>query len=120
MSQTNGTTKPAAAKSELSNLTVKADAITAETAKGIAPIAERIKRFEELEKLLEKREQISEAIDNLNDFYIAPTGGAQIQLRDSKSNTFAIAHPSVIGEIVAMLKNKLGSELNELDSKFIL
>ena len=87
MSQTNVTTKAATTKPltengkpELSNLAVKTDTPANESEKIlIAPISERIKRFEELEKLLEKREQVSEAIDNLNDFYIAPTGDMVFQ-----------------------------------------
>lgn len=84
------------------------------------PIEERINRFLELNRLLERREKITEALDDLNEFQISPTGGANLKLTDGRGKTFAIAHPVVIGEMVHFAKQKLQEELNQVDAMFII
>ncbi|NNV57353.1 hypothetical protein [Limnovirga soli] len=123
---TNGATKdvkPAAApkqeqpkapeqKPELSNFGVPAPAKT-------PSIEDRMNKFHALGKLLERREKISDAVDSLSDFYISPSGDScNVRLTDSKGKTFAISHPIVIGEIVAMAKAKLLAELATIDNDF--
>jgi hypothetical protein len=83
-------------------------------------IEQRLEKFHQLEKLKERRDTIQDALDDLADFHIAPTGGANLQLQDSKRNTFAIAHPVVIGEMVTLAKKKLQEELDAIDAQFIL
>lgn len=83
------------------------------------PIEKRLEKFYQLEKVLERREKIAEAVEELSNFYIAPTGtGCNLKLQDSKGNTFAISHPAVIGEIVNMAKSKLETELNAINEEF--
>jgi hypothetical protein len=83
-------------------------------------IQERINRFHELELLKEKRDEVEEALGQLDKFQISPTGSANMKLSDGKGNTFGIAHPIVIGEMVALAKSKLKSELEKIDTSFIL
>lgn len=82
-------------------------------------IEKRLEKFHQLEKVLERREKIAEAVEELQDFYIAPTGtGCLLKLQDSKGNTFAISHPAVIGEMVGLAKAKLQKELEAIDQEF--
>ena len=119
---TNGATKetpapslngkqPENAKPELSNLQVSQD----------KPLTIEQKRahFQELGKLMEKREKVLDALDDLKDFQISPTGGANLKLTDSRNQTFAIAHPIVIGEMVAVAKQRLQQELALIETQFI-
>jgi hypothetical protein len=100
-------------KPELSNYQVSAPVPT-------STIQERINRFHELELLKEKRDEVEEALGQLDKFQISPTGSANMKLSDGKGNTFGIAHPIVIGEMVALAKSKLKSELEKIDTSFIL
>lgn len=82
-------------------------------------IEKRLEKFYQLEKVLERRDKIAEAVNELQDFYIAPTGtGCLLKLQDSKGNTFAISHPAVIGEMVGIAKAKLQKELEAIDQEF--
>jgi len=117
---TNGTTaKPVeTAKNEKTvSTTVKVQPLPV---KNESPsIEKRLEKFYQLEKVLERREKIADAVKELQDFYIAPTGtGCMLKLQDSKGNTFAISHPAVIGEMVGMAKAKLQKELEAIDQEF--
>jgi hypothetical protein len=101
-------------KPELSNFVVSKEE------KPNTTIQERINRFHELELLKEKRDEVEEALGQLDKFQISPTGSANMKLSDGKGNTFGIAHPIVIGEMVALAKSKLKSELEKIDASFIL
>ena len=80
-------------------------------------IEARLKKLQEINDLAERREVVTDAIQNLSGFYISPEGtGCNMRLQDSKGKTFAIAHPSVIGEMVAMAKEKLSAELNRIEN----
>lgn len=82
-------------------------------------IEKRLEKFYQLEKVLERRDKIAEAVNELQDFYFAPTGtGCLLKLQDSKGNTFAISHPAVIGEMVGIAKAKLQKELEAIDQEF--
>lgn len=103
------------AKPELSNLTVSADTIEKKTEQ----LPNLGAKFTQLQKLMERREQIGEALEDVTNFTISPTGGANVNFRDAKGNSFAIAHPIVIGEMVSMAKNRLQEELNKIDSEIV-
>lgn len=91
-----------------------------EKAEGRPSIEARLKKLEELQELSDKRDVIVSALENLNKFYINPTGqGANLKLTDSKNNSFGIAHPAVIGEMVHMAKAKLQDELTKIEDAFV-
>lgn len=106
-------------KPELSKLAVAAKPQPpAETVKKVLPtIAERLKKLEEFNELVERRETLTDAIDKLKAFYISETGTCNVKLQDSKGNTFGISHPIVIGEMVHMATEKLIAELQEVEDK---
>lgn len=126
------------AKPELSNLTVsvpktgttnEVDKQTGEVTNKTqeAPVSKKptieeiLDRMEELEELREKREKVVAHLENLNRFYIDPSGsGCNVKLTDSRGNTIGISHPSVIGEIVHMSKVKMQDELTRIESAFTL
>jgi hypothetical protein len=88
-----------------------------ETKKPLPAIEARLKKLQEINDLAERREVVTEAIQNLSGFYISPEGtGCNMRLQDSKGKTFAIAHPNVIGEMVAMAKEKLSTELSRIEN----
>lgn len=86
----------------------------------VKPIQERINRFYELEKLMERRDSLVEHLEKLGGFTIAPTGGAHMKITDDKGNSFGIAHPIVIGEMVHLAKEKLQAELNSVEAQIII
>lgn len=80
----------------------------------------RLKKLDELQELAARRETVADAIQNLDEFYIAPDGrGCNLKLQDSKGKTYAIAHPSVIGEMVSLAKTKLSAELTKIENSII-
>lgn len=84
----------------------------------LPPIAERLKKLERIQQLVDRREVVLEALENLNGFYVAPDGnGCNLRFQDSKGKTFGIAHPSVIGEMVSLAKGKLSAEIEKLESQ---
>ncbi|MEP7319714.1 MAG: hypothetical protein ABI921_13260 [Panacibacter sp.] len=106
------------AKPELSNLTVSAPA-PGESHKP-ATIQERINRFYELEKLMERRDLVVEHLEKLGGFTVTPTGGAHMKITDDKGIAFGIAHPHVIGEMVHIAKEKLRAELETIEAQIII
>jgi hypothetical protein len=83
-------------------------------------IEERLEKFEQLQNLKKRRDQVQEAIDDLGDFQVSPTGGAELRLTDSYKRTFSIAHPLVISDMVGHAKAKLVAELANIDALFLL
>ncbi len=82
-------------------------------------IQERLAKFESLSKILERRDQVADALEELNNFFIAPTGtGCSLRLSDSKGKTFTINNSSVIEEMVNLAKTKLVAELETIDNQF--
>lgn len=114
--QTNGNdTKTTAAKIP-TIAPEKREDVTPEK-KPLPAIEARLKKLQEINDLAERREVVTDAITNLSGFYISPEGtGCNMRLQDSKGKTFAIAHPSVIGEMVAMAKEKLSAELARIEN----
>lgn len=123
MTTANGTTKPTnGVKTEVPVVTIppsskKIEPVT-ET-KGKPTIQERLAKFDALSKILERREQVADALEELTNFYIPPTGtGCKLTLQDGRNNSFAISNPAVIAEIVALAKTKLQTELDNIDNQF--
>lgn len=82
-------------------------------------IQERLAKFDALSKILERREQVADALEELTNFYIPPTGtGCKLTLQDGRNNSFAISNPAVIAEMVALAKTKLQTELDNIDNQF--
>lgn len=95
----------------------KREDVKPESKKPLPTIEARLKKLQQINDLAERREVVTDAIDNLSGFYISPEGtGCNLRLQDSKGKTFAIAHPSVIGEMVAMAKEKLSAELARIEN----
>ena len=112
----NGVNGSAVVKPELSNMKVSATGQT----EPVKPIQDRINRFYELERLMERRDALVEHLDKLGGFTVAPTGGAHMKITDDRGNSFGIAHPMVIGEMVHLAKEKLQAELTSVEAQIIL
>lgn len=85
-------------------------------ARPMPTIEARLKKLDELNELVEKRDNVLSALDNVKKFYVSPTGqGCNLKLTDSTGNSFGIAHPAVIGEIVVMATAKLQQELDKIE-----
>lgn len=112
--QVANTTSPAI-KPELSDLHVSVP-----VPKPALTIQQRLDRFYQLERLNERREDLLDALKKVESFQISPTGaGENLRFSDGKGNTFAIAHPIVIGEMVNLAKTKLQAQLAEVEAQFI-
>lgn len=120
--KTNGAeikTAKETANPELSKFTVSAPEKQSQE-QTIKPIQERINRFYELEKLMERRDTLVEHLEKLGGFNVTPTGGAHMKITDDKGNSFGIAHPHVIGEMVHLAKLKLQVELESVESQILI
>lgn len=106
---------------ELSKVTIPAPVpgVQVEAAKPKS-IQERINRFYELEKLMERRDTLVEHLEKLGGFNVSPTGSAHLKITDDKGSSFGIAHPIVIGEMVHLAKLKLNAELETVEALIIL
>jgi hypothetical protein len=110
----NGTTTPQAATPQLPEV------------KKLLPerkekptIQERMAKFDALTKILERRETVADALERLNNFFIAQTGnGCSLKLSDSKGESFSISNSAVIAEMVNLAKTKLEAELETIDNQF--
>lgn len=130
---TNGTTPKTTTGKDTATATPELSTVSVDKATGelqsqeqaenknnpLPPIEARLKRLEELQELVEKRETVVEALENLNRFYVTPSGGCNLKLTDSKGMSFGIAHPIVIGEMVNMAKAKLQDELTKIENAFV-
>lgn len=88
-----------------------------EVKKPVPTIEARLQKIEDLQKLVDRRETLMDAIENLGGFYIAPAGNCNLKLQDSTGKSFAIAHPLVIGEMVDMAKTRLNAELLKIENQ---
>lgn len=103
----------------------KASLPTIEASKNPPPvllpsIEQRLEKFADLKRLAERRLQVTEALEDLEDFHIGTTGGASITLLDSRGTTKKISHPIVVADMVQSAKTKLAVELANIDSQFLL
>lgn len=119
--------KPTQKNGELPKVTIPKDALAipgivpekreSTQTKPLPTIEARLKKLNEINELAERREVVKDAIQNLAGFYISPDGtNCNLRLQDSKGKTFAIAHPSVIGEIVSLATAKLTTELERIET----
>ena len=83
-------------------------------------IEKRLARFAELERLKERRDQVTDALDDLNNFHLSNAGSASLRLTDSRNTTFNISHPLVIADMVASAKAKLAAEVAAIDAQFLV
>ena len=98
--------------------TPKVEMPLVEEKKPVPTIEQKLKKFDELDKLLTRRGKLQEAIDNIGDFHISQTGSCNLKFTDSNNLTFGISHPIIIGEIVHSVKEKLRAELDEVERLF--
>ena len=83
-------------------------------------IEKRLERFAQLERLKERRDQVTEALEDLNNFHLSAAGSASLKLTDSRNTTFAISHPLVIADMVESAKAKLAAEVAAIDAQFLV
>ena len=102
-------------KPDLSNVHVNGSQVTP-----LTPIENRIARFEKLQELLERRDVLADSLKELENFKVTNNAGAQLTLKDARNRTFAINHPEIIAEMVALAKGKLETEIAAIDAQFIL
>jgi hypothetical protein len=118
--QLNGTETKIATAKDAEKLPVIVPEKKQEATPALPTIEARLKKLDELQELAERRETVATAIENLDEFYIAPDGrGCNLKLQDSKGKTYAIAHPSVIGEMVSLAKHKLSAELANIENSIV-
>jgi hypothetical protein len=110
----NGTTPQAATPQQLPVVTKQIP-----EKKEKPTIQERMAKFDALTKILERRETVADALERLNNFFIAQTGnGCSLKLSDSKGESFSISNSAVIAEMVNLAKTKLEVELETIDNQF--
>jgi hypothetical protein len=79
-------------------------------------IEEKILKLEELNQLSGKRDLLKEALKNVSNFYISPSGNVNVKMTDSNGKSFSIAHPFVIEEIQTIVLFKLEQELDKIET----
>jgi hypothetical protein len=108
------------AKPELSNLTV----VKAEDQKPPVEMAKqpslqaRLKKLAELQNLVDRRELLTEHLDNVNAFdYKSPNANGTIRFTDSKGISFQFSNASVIADCVPMIQAKLLKQIEEVEAQ---
>lgn len=86
--------------------------------KALPNFDEKLKMLDELNSLVEKRSLVREALKNVSDFYIAPSGHCSVKMTDSNNKSFSISHPFVIEEILKQVTFKLEEELDRVETSF--
>lgn len=82
------------------------------------PIEKRLAHLQKLIEISERREEIQNAIQKVEGFYITPSGNCKIGLTDSKNSSFNITHTGLVTELVVIVKDRLQKELDKLDKDF--
>lgn len=81
-------------------------------------LQQRLKKLAEFQNLVERRETLIEAQDNVNSFDCkSPSAAPVIQFRNSKGVGFQISHAAVIADVVALLEEKLKVQIQDVESK---
>ena len=82
-------------------------------------IAERLKKVDVLNKLIERREKLTEAQDNVNDFALNSTSSPEIFIQDGAGHSFKIKNSLVVGDILELAKKRLASEIALMDEQIV-
>ena len=94
------------------------DVTTAPAKKSAPTLEEKLDILEELNNLVQKRELIKEALKDVGNFYISPSGHCQVKMTDSNNKSFTISHPAVIEEVLNHVTFKLEEELDKVETQF--
>ena len=93
----------------------KMTTIAAATPAVLPSIGDRLKKLDSLNKLLDKRVLLVDALEDVQNFVHSTTAPAKIQFVDSKNQGFQITNSLVIAEMVALAESKLLTEIEKVD-----
>ena len=80
-------------------------------------LEEKLTILEELNNLVEKRDLVRDALKDVGNFYISPSGNCHVKMTDSNGKSFSISHPAVIEEVLTHVTFKLEEELDKVETQ---
>lgn len=85
----------------------------------LPPINERLEKLERLNMLIAQRDEVTEALDNLQKFEQSPNGGQQVIFRSANGQSTSTQNPVAIAAMVAQGVTMLKAKLADIDSQII-
>jgi hypothetical protein len=85
----------------------------------LPPIAERIEKLDRLNVLIAQRDEVTEALDNLQKFEQSPNGGQQVIFRSANGGSTSTHNPVAIAAMVAEGVKMLKAKLADIESQII-
>ncbi len=86
----------------------------------LPPIDDRIYVVEKLFSLIERRTALNDSLKKLAAFKLSTDSNRdELQIRDSKNNTWTTANSTAIAEVVELLKRTLERKVREVESQII-
>jgi hypothetical protein len=82
----------------------------------VLPIQLRLKKIDELNKLIERRSLLADALDDVQSFVHTPTAPASIKFIDSTNKGFSVSNPMVIADMLKLAAERLESELEKVEA----
>jgi hypothetical protein len=86
----------------------------------VAPISERLERFQMIEKHVIQLELVNESLEDLKEFKASPNGGDQIIIRQANGKTINTNHPEAIEGMIQSAIERLNAKKEELESFIVL
>ena len=85
----------------------------------LPPIAERIEKLDRLNILIAQRDEVTEALDNLQKFEQSPNGGQQVIFRSANGGSTSTHNPVAIAAMVAEGVKMLKAKFADIESQII-
>jgi len=85
----------------------------------LPPISERIEKLDRLNVLIAQRDEVTEALDNLQKFEQSPNGGQQVIFRSANGGSTSTHNPIAISAMVAEGVKMLKAKLADIESLII-
>jgi hypothetical protein len=85
----------------------------------LPPISERIEKLDRLNMLIAQRDEVTEALDNLQKFEQSPNGGQQVIFRSAGGGSTSTQNPVAIAAMVAEGVKMLKAKLADIESQIV-
>jgi DNA phosphorothioation-dependent restriction protein DptG len=79
---------------------------------------QRSEKVKNLFSLLDKHEKLSETRDNLNNFKLSADGHTgKLSMADNHGSNFSTSNPSVIADVLALIKKVVDNQIKDLEEQ---
>lgn len=85
----------------------------------LPPISQRLEKLERLNVLIAQRDEVTEALENLQKFDQSPNGGQSVIFRAANGTSTQTHNPVAIAAMVAQGVTMLKAKLSDIESQII-